>query len=299
MSATRSDSRGTDSFGADRANRLYQAGFDASWELDPFGGVQRANDAAQAELEAANADLHAVRVSLAAETALEYVNLRPLQEQLRIARRNLETQSDTARIAGWRATAGLASALDAEQAAAAREQTRARVAEPGQTVAAQVQAPVLSTLAENLTQMKLEVDVDEADVGQVHEGQDATFTVDAWPGREYPSHIIRVGFGSQEQEGVISYKTVMTVNNDDLSLRPGMTATAEIETDRRAGLLARAGRHRAGHDRLGGAGARHGPAVRVRARRVPAVVRVLGADRGGVRPQAEPALQRARSNTAN
>ena len=248
VSATRSDSRGTDSFGAGHANRLYQAGFDASWELDPFGGVQRANDAAQAELEAANADLHAVRVSLAA---------------------------------------------------AAREQTRARVAEPGQTVAAQVQAPVLSTLAENLTQMKLEVDVDEADVGQVHEGQDATFTVDAWPGREYPSHIIRVGFGSQEQEGVISYKTVMTVNNDDLSLRPGMTATAEIETDRRAGLLARAGRHRAGHDRLGGAGARHGPAVRVRARRVPAVVRVLGADRGGVRPQAEPALQRARSNTAN
>lgn len=248
VSATRSDSRGTESFGADRANRLYQAGFDASWELDPFGGVQRANDAAQAELEAANADLHAVRVSLAA---------------------------------------------------AAREQTRARVAAPGQTVAAQVQAPVLSTLAENLTQMKLEVDVDEADVGQVHEGQDATFTVDAWPGREYPSHIIRVGFGSQEQEGVISYKTVMTVNNDDLSLRPGMTATAEIETDRRAGLLARAGRHRAGHDRLGGSGARHGPAVRVRARRVPAVVRVLGADRGGVRPQAEPALQRARSNTAN
>lgn len=146
-SATRSDSRGNDSFGADRTNRLYQAGFDASWELDLFGGVRRANEAAQAELEAAHADLHAVRVSLAAETALEYVNLRRLQEQLRIARRNLETQSDTARIAGWRATAGLASALDAEQAAAAREQTRTRVAEL-ETTLAQARHRLSTLLAE-------------------------------------------------------------------------------------------------------------------------------------------------------
>lgn len=113
----------------------------------------------------------------------------------------------------------------------------ARLVEPGQTVAAQMQAPVLFTLAENLTQMKLEVAVDEADVGQVKEGQPASFTVDAWPDREYPSRITRVGFGSQEQDGVISYKTVLTVDNDDLSLRPGMTATAEIETDRRENVL--------------------------------------------------------------
>lgn len=113
----------------------------------------------------------------------------------------------------------------------------ARLVEPGQTVAAQMQAPILFTLAENLTQMKLEVDVDEADVGQVREGQTATFTVDAWPDREYPSRILRVGFGSQEQDGVISYRTVLTVNNDDLSLRPGMTATAEIETERREDVL--------------------------------------------------------------
>ena len=112
-----------------------------------------------------------------------------------------------------------------------------RQIEPGQTVAAMMQAPILFTLAENLTQMKLEVDVDEADVGQVKQGQPATFTVDAWPGREYPSTITRVGFGSQEEEGVISYKTVLTVNNDDLSLRPGMTATAEITTQRRENVL--------------------------------------------------------------
>jgi len=112
-----------------------------------------------------------------------------------------------------------------------------RKIEPGQTVAAMMQAPILFTLAENLTQMELEVDVDEADVGQVKAGQQARFTVDAWPGREYPSTIARVGFGSQEEEGVISYKTVLTVNNDDLSLRPGMTATAEIVIERRENVL--------------------------------------------------------------
>jgi HlyD family secretion protein len=105
-----------------------------------------------------------------------------------------------------------------------------RKVEPGQTVAASLQAPVLFTLAENLKQMKLEVDVDEADVGQVRDGQRATFKVDAYPNRAYPSRITRTGYGSQVKEGVVSYLTVLEVNNDDLSLRPGMTATAEIIT---------------------------------------------------------------------
>jgi len=113
----------------------------------------------------------------------------------------------------------------------------ARKVEPGQTVAASLQAPVLFTLAENLSQMELQVDVDEADVGQVLEGQDATFNVDAYPNRKYPAVITRVGFGSQIKEGVVSYLTVLAVNNDDLSLRPGMTATAEITTARRENVL--------------------------------------------------------------
>lgn len=113
----------------------------------------------------------------------------------------------------------------------------ARKVEPGQTVAASLQAPVLFTLAENLAQMELQVDVDEADVGQVHEGQDASFNVDAYPNRKYPAAITRVGYGSQTKEGVVSYLTVLAVNNDDLSLRPGMTATAEIITVRREDVL--------------------------------------------------------------
>jgi len=105
-----------------------------------------------------------------------------------------------------------------------------RKIEPGQTVAASLQAPVLFTLAEDLARMKLQVDVDEADVSQVKPGQAAYFTVDAWPGRKYPAEIERVGFGAQTTEGVVTYKTLLNVANDDLSLRPGMTATAEIAT---------------------------------------------------------------------
>ncbi len=105
-----------------------------------------------------------------------------------------------------------------------------REVDPGQTVAASLQAPVLFELAEDLAKMELQVDVDEADVGQVTTGQKATFSVDAWPDREYHAVITRVGFGATETDGVISYLTVLDVNNDDLSLRPGMTGTADITT---------------------------------------------------------------------
>ncbi|MHB0982329.1 MAG: efflux RND transporter periplasmic adaptor subunit [Thiobacillus sp.] len=112
-----------------------------------------------------------------------------------------------------------------------------REVDPGQTVAASFQAPVLFKLAEDLTKMELQVDVDEADVGQVKAGQRATFSVDAWPGREYTAVITRVGYGAQEAEGVVSYLTVLEVANDDLSLRPGMTGTAEITTLTRENAL--------------------------------------------------------------
>lgn len=112
-----------------------------------------------------------------------------------------------------------------------------RKVEPGQTVAASLQTPVLFTLAEDLTQMELQVDVDEADVGRVEPGQSAYFTVDAWPGRKYPGEVTRVGYGAQTKDGVVSYKTILKVSNDDLTLRPGMTATAEITTSVRDNIL--------------------------------------------------------------
>jgi len=105
-----------------------------------------------------------------------------------------------------------------------------RQIEPGQTVAASFEAPVLFKLAEDLTKLELQVDVDEADVGQVHEGQEATFTVDAYPDKHFPATIRQVRYGSKTTEGVVTYTTVLKVKNDDLSLRPGMTATAVITT---------------------------------------------------------------------
>lgn len=103
-----------------------------------------------------------------------------------------------------------------------------RAAEPGQTVAATFQTPVLFTLAEDLTQMELHVDVDEADVGKVREAQSADFTVDAYPDRDFPARITQVRFGSKTVAGVVTYETLLKVDNSGLLLRPGMTGTANI-----------------------------------------------------------------------
>jgi len=103
-----------------------------------------------------------------------------------------------------------------------------RAVEPGATVAASLQAPVLFTLAEDLTRMELLVSVDEADVGQVTEGQSAAFTVDAWPERRFDAKVQQVRFGAQTLDGVVTYQTVLEVDNGERVLRPGMTATAEI-----------------------------------------------------------------------
>jgi HlyD family secretion protein len=103
-----------------------------------------------------------------------------------------------------------------------------RHVEPGQTVASSLQAPTLFTIAEDLTKMEVQVDVDEADVGKVKEGQKATFTVDAYPDKQFSATIRELRFGSEIVQGVVTYKAVLTADNSDLLLRPGMTATAEI-----------------------------------------------------------------------
>lgn len=100
--------------------------------------------------------------------------------------------------------------------------------EPGQTVAATMTAPELFVVAENLENMKLKVAVAEADIGRVKSGQSAKFTVDAWPNRSFEATVKKVEFGSTVTDNVVTYTTELEVSNDDLSLRPGMTATAEI-----------------------------------------------------------------------
>lgn len=109
------------------AQNLFSAGFDASWELDAFGGVRRSVEAAEADLESRVASLHDTRVSLVSEVALNYVEARGLQLRLGIARANLASQAETLQLTDWRAQAGLVSSQDVEQARSNLEQTRAQV----------------------------------------------------------------------------------------------------------------------------------------------------------------------------
>jgi HlyD family secretion protein len=177
-----------------------------------------------------------------AEKQSEYDRIKRLQAK------NFSSQSDldTARAAYQTALAGLASAraeVEVAQANLDVDETNLKKAcicspidgivlsrdvEPGQTVASSLQAPVLFTLAEDLAQMTLEVDIDEADMGKVREGQQASFTVEAFPERDMPATITELRYAPETVEGVVTYKAVLAIDNSELLLRPGMTATAEI-----------------------------------------------------------------------
>ncbi|MES2988219.1 MAG: efflux RND transporter periplasmic adaptor subunit [Pseudomonadota bacterium] len=126
----------------------------------------------------------------------------------------------------------------------------ARQIDAGQTVAASFSAPVLFVIAEDLSAMELQVSIDEADVGSVQQGQAATFTVDAFPGKTFPATITRVDLGSNltasaaasasttsTANQVVSYAATLSVSNPDQQLRPGMTATAEITTKAKPDVL--------------------------------------------------------------
>lgn len=100
----------------------------------------------------------------------------------------------------------------------------------GQTVASSFSAPELFTIASDLREMELDVNIDEADVGLTHAGQEATFTVDAYAGKSFTARLIQVRFASETVQNVVTYKGVLLVDNPQLLLKPGMTATAEIVT---------------------------------------------------------------------
>jgi HlyD family secretion protein len=112
-----------------------------------------------------------------------------------------------------------------------------RSVDPGNAVAASLQAVTLFTVAEDLSHLRLEVSVDEADVGAVKVGQKASFTVSAYPARRYPARITRVAYGATKTDNVVTYTTYLEVDNSDLSLRPGMTAAATITATERNDVL--------------------------------------------------------------
>lgn len=112
-----------------------------------------------------------------------------------------------------------------------------RSVEPGNTIVAALQAPQLFVIAEDLRSMELELDIDEADVGQLAVGQSATFTVDAWQGREFSAEVAKVYFSPTTSSSVVTYTAELAVDNAELLLRPGMTASADIVTETRKDVL--------------------------------------------------------------
>ena len=156
------------------------------------------------------------------------------------------TELDSARAAVDRALAALNSAkanVDVARATLSTDETNlskasirspidgvvlSRSVDPGNAVAASLQAVTLFSVAESLTQLQLEASIDEADVGAVKVGQKASFTVSAYPSRRFPAAISRVAFGSTTTNNVVTYVATLDVDNADLDLRPGMTAVATI-----------------------------------------------------------------------
>lgn len=112
-----------------------------------------------------------------------------------------------------------------------------RTVDPGNAVAASLQAVTLFTVAEDLRELLLQVNVDEAEVGRVAAGQKASFTVSAFGARRYPASVTRVAFGSTINDNVVTYLTQLEVHNTDLSLRPGMSATSTIVATERKKVL--------------------------------------------------------------
>jgi len=219
--------------------------------------VRKGDVLAELDTERLEAELARVKASVAAAEARLVDAKATLTERQIVFDRSERLSSqgissnqdlDTARAARARAEAGVvASQADIEvvKAELAMQETDItktkilspvdgivlkRTAEPGQTVASSLQAPVLFTLAEDLARMQLEAAVDEADIGTVQTGQRATFTVDAYPGKSFPAVIETIEYSPVVTDNVVTYKAVLTVDNKDLLLRPGMTATAQIVT---------------------------------------------------------------------
>lgn len=161
--------------GGDRT--VFDAGFDAAYEADLFGGLRRSEEAARADSEAARADLRATQLGIAAEVALNYLDARAAQERLRIARRNLAALDETLEIVGFRVQAGLVGSLDLEQARQLRAQTAASLpalenaetqalnrlavllAEPPGTVNARMRPPASIPLAPTMVPAETPADV--------------------------------------------------------------------------------------------------------------------------------------------
>lgn len=212
-------------------------------ELDPVS-LKAETTQANAQLAAANAAVQTAEATLI-ETKQARDRAETQLERGLVATKDLES----ARAAHARAEASLASAKAnaalsaATLSSASWKLTKAKVlspidgivlsrsVSPGQTVAASFQTPVLFKLAADLTKLELHVQIDEADVGRVREGMTAEFSVDAFPERTFASKVESVRNEAKTSSNVVSYEGILSVDNQEHLLRPGMTATATITSE--------------------------------------------------------------------
>ena len=200
---------------------------DARARLFQEGGIsQEERDSAQATLESAQAQLEAAQASLrSSQAALEVAQAQQVAAEAQVRQKQ--------------------AALDQAQVDLDNTYIRAPVdgvvvsrnVDVGQTVAASLQAPTLFLIAQDLTKMEVDTNVDEADIGRVALDQDATFTVDSFPGQTFRGRIVQIRQAPQVIQNVVTYITVVAVSNPDLKLKPGMTADVKILVAKRENVL--------------------------------------------------------------
>ena len=195
--------------------------------------AQADEDAAQVQYDSAVAQYD----SSAAQERAAGAALRSAEGQLKVAEtllRNLEAQVDQSKANLDQAKLSLGYTVIR---APVDGVVVARNVDVGQTVAASLQAPTLFVIAQDLSKMQVDTNVDEADVGRTQVGQPATFTVDAFPGRTFTGAITQVRKAAQIVQNVVTYDVVVSADNPDLKLLPGMTANIKVVTDRRESVL--------------------------------------------------------------
>ncbi len=222
-------------------------------ELDK-AKLESARKQAQAALETANAKLAEAKATAAEAKAKmrRYEELNKTSGGKLPSRTELDVQRATVKRAEAAILTARASIDDAKATLETSETNLSKASikspvdgvvltrsvEPGYAVAASLQAVELLTVATDLHELELKVDVDEADVGQVKVGQKTTFTVSAYPDQPFPAELTKVAYGSSSgTDNVVTYTTYLDVKNPDLKLRSGMTATATIETAKRENVM--------------------------------------------------------------
>ncbi|MBX7078016.1 MAG: efflux RND transporter periplasmic adaptor subunit [Nannocystaceae bacterium] len=217
--------------------------------LDPITAANALAEA-RASLKSASADLERSKAALAEAKTLER-RATDLASKGLVSTEENDAQRSAATLAGSdvsRSSAQLSLAkIRVEQARTNLEKlvivspidgvVMSRAVEPGAAISASLAAPVLFTIAEDLTKMELALPINEADVSRVREGQRASFQVDAWSDRTFEAQVQEVSFAPVVTNNVVTYSATLAVDNADLALRPGMTATATIVSDTRKQAL--------------------------------------------------------------